>query len=187
MVVNRYTILENLKEENLAPYYHNMKRKPKVKQLQIMARSATNKVSIIGDSHARGCATNLLHEYVKSFEVMGNVMPGAGLLDITQTTNKEISGLNCKDFVIWGGSNNINKNESSKGLKLITNFALQNQHTNIILFPALHRHEQGKSSCVNNEIQTFNRKLGKLTNTMSHVKLLDLSLDKENFTHHGMH
>jgi hypothetical protein len=143
---------------------------------------------IIGDSHARSCAANLLHEYGESFEVMGNVMPGEGLLNITQAANMEISGLNCKDcVVIWGGSNDIHKNESSKSLNLITNFALQHQHTNIILIPALHRHDLEKSSCINNEIQTFNRKLSKLTNIMLHVKLLDPSLDTENFTRHGMH
>jgi hypothetical protein len=45
---------------------------------------------IIGDSHARGCAANLLHECGESFEVMGNVIPGAGLLNITQAANNEI-------------------------------------------------------------------------------------------------
>jgi hypothetical protein len=81
-------------------------------------RSITNKVLIIGDSHARGCAANFLHECDESFEVMGNVMPGAGLLNITQAANNDISRLNRNDrVVIWGGSNDVNKNGSPKGLK----------------------------------------------------------------------
>jgi hypothetical protein len=67
------------------------------------------------------------------------------------------------------------------------NFLVQNQHTNIIIIPALHRHDLVMSSCVNNEIQTFNRKLSKMTKAMSHVVMLDVSLDRKDFTQHGMH
>jgi hypothetical protein len=143
---------------------------------------------IIGDSHANGCAANLIHECGKSFEVMGNVMPGSGLLNITQATNKEISELNRNDYiVIWGGSNKISKNESSKALKHATKFALQHRHTNIVFVPALHRHDLVESSCINKETLAFDRRLGKLTNTVSHVKLLDLTLDVDEFTRHGQH
>jgi hypothetical protein len=187
-VVNRYAILESLQEENQVPYYHNINQNPTAKKTKTKARSKTNKVLIIRDSHARGCAANLLREHGEAFEVIGNVMPGAGLQNITQAAKNEIRSLNHKDCVIiWGGSNDINKNESSKGLKHITNFALQNQHTNIIIIPALHRHGLVKSSCIHNEIHTFNRKIGKMTNTMSHVAVPDLTLDREEFTHHGMH
>jgi hypothetical protein len=53
---------------------------------------------IIGDSYARGCAANLIHECGKSLEVKGNVMPGSGLLNITQTAKKEINALNRNDL-----------------------------------------------------------------------------------------
>jgi hypothetical protein len=39
----------------------------------------------------RGCAANLIHECGKSFEVMGNVMPGSGELNITQATKNKIN------------------------------------------------------------------------------------------------
>jgi hypothetical protein len=115
-------------------------------------------------------------------------MPGAGLQNITQAEKNEIRRLNRKDSVIiWGGSNDINKNETSIGLKHIMNFILQNQHTNIIIIPALHRHDLVKSSCINNEIQAFNRKLSKMTKAMSHVVMLDVILDRKDFTRHGSH
>jgi hypothetical protein len=115
-------------------------------------------------------------------------MPGAGLQMITQAAKNEIRSLNHKDcIIIWGGSYDINENESSTGLKHIRNFTLQNQHTNIIIIPALHRHDLTNSSCVNYEIQVFNRKLSKMTKVMSHVELLDLAMDKNDFTRHGMH
>jgi hypothetical protein len=53
--------------------------------------------------------------------------------------------------------------------------------------PALHRYDVLKSSCINTETQTFNRKLGKMIKTLSHVKLLDIKLDRDDFTRHGMH
>jgi hypothetical protein len=65
------------------------------------------------------------------------------------------------------------------------NFLVQNQHTNIIIIPALHRHDLVMSSCISNEIQTFNRELSKMTKAMSHVVILDVSLDRKDFTQHG--
>jgi hypothetical protein len=64
-VINRYAILESLHEDNQVIHYHNtsqfvneMETRTKIEQ-----RTKVNKVIIIGDSHARGCAVNLLYEY----------------------------------------------------------------------------------------------------------------------------
>jgi hypothetical protein len=136
-------------------------------EAKIKGSICNEKMLIIGDSHTRGCVANLIHECGKFFEVMGNVMPGSGLLNVTQATKKEINELNRNDYiVIWGGSNDISKNESSKALKHATKFALQHWHTNIVFVPALHRHDLVQSSCINKETLAFNRRLGKLTNTM---------------------
>jgi hypothetical protein len=125
----------------------------------------SNKILIIGDSHARSCAVSLLREHSESFELTGNVMPGAGLHNVMQAAKNEIGRLNRKDcIIIWSGSKDINRNETSIGLKYIKNLLVQNQHTNIIIIPALHRHDLVMSSCINNEIQIFNRKLSKMTN-----------------------
>jgi hypothetical protein len=74
-------------------------------------------------------------QYIGSFEVTGNVMPCAGLQNVTQAAKNEIRRLNHRDcIIIWSGSKDINRNETSKGLKYIINFLVQNQHTNIIIF-----------------------------------------------------
>jgi hypothetical protein len=175
-VINRYAVLENLHEENQALQHQHRNQFVNVKKTKTRMEQPpkSNKVPIIGDSHARGCAGNLLREHSKTFEVTGNVRPGAGLQNITQAVKNEIR-LNRKDCVIiWGGSNDINTNEPSIGLKHIMNFILQNQHTNIIIILALHRHDLDKSSCINNEIQAFNRKLSKMTKAMSHVVMFDV-------------
>jgi hypothetical protein len=36
-------------------------------------------------------------------------------------------------MVVWGGANNIAKNESEKGIALISNFVKQRKHTNILI------------------------------------------------------
>jgi len=81
-----------------------------------------NKILIIGDSHARGCAAELS---ISLGEVMGAVMPGSKLEHITCLAHRHSSQLHCDDFVIiWGGANDINKNESNTGLRHIRKFAL---------------------------------------------------------------
>ena len=48
------------------------------------------KVIIIGDSHAKGCATEIKHNLKRTFEVTGYVKPGTGLEEITNIARKEI-------------------------------------------------------------------------------------------------
>ena len=193
LIVNCYAVLENLHESNKVPISSCTKIKPytnttKPKPNKTKASTRTRKIVICGDSHARGGASNLLNLYGESFEVIGNVLPGARLQNITQTAKIELKSLNRKDHaIIWGGSNDINKNESLEGLKHITKLVAQNEHTNIIILPAPIRHDLPKSSCINTEIQAFNRKLRKVIKPFLHVKLLELPLNREDFTDHGLH
>jgi hypothetical protein len=63
---------------------------------------------------------------------------------------------------------NLTKSDDSKFnqkcciLKHILNFIKDSNNTNIILPSVPHRHDLMDSSCVNNEIRTFNRKVVKL-------------------------
>jgi hypothetical protein len=43
------------------------------------------------------------------------------------------------------------------------------------------------TSCVNKEVQAFNRKLRKVTKQLKHVTIFEVSKSRENFTHHGLH
>jgi len=94
------------------------------------------KIIVIGDSHARGCARELSSYLGKDFEVSGTVMPEAGLAHITTLAQEEIPNLTPYDaVVIWGGSNDINKSETSRGLTHLTELtsseALRILHQNI--------------------------------------------------------
>jgi hypothetical protein len=100
------------------------------------------KIIIIGDSHARGCAHVISNYLGKEFEVSGTVTPGSGLANITALAHEEILNLTSDDaVVIWGGSNDDNKNETSLGLKHLKNFINHRSNTNILAPAPPHRHD----------------------------------------------
>jgi hypothetical protein len=76
-----------------------------------------HEVSLIGDSHAKGCAEKLACHLGNSYEVTGYVKPSTGLEVITNSARKENDHLTKNDVVIvCGGANDIARMESSKGL-----------------------------------------------------------------------
>jgi len=104
----------------------------------------------MGDSRARGCVANLSSSLNETFEVMGTVMPGSSLEHITSLARREMSHLDRNNYVvIWGGTNDISRNESLVGLRHMREFALQNNHTNIIAVTPPHRHDLPDFSCLN--------------------------------------
>jgi hypothetical protein len=72
-------------------------------------------------------------------------------------------------------------------LRHIRNFINSNNHTNIILISVPHRYDLMQSSCVNNEIRLFNRKLMKSVRAFKNAFVLDITSDRNHFTKHGLH
>ena len=119
---------------------------------------------------------------------MGTVMPVSRLEHITSLARREISHLRRNDsVVIWGGTNDISRNESDAGLSHMRKFSLQNKHTNIIAVTPSHRHDLLDFSCVNQKTAVFNRKLHKQLKDMHHVSMVDTNLTRDKFTRHGYH
>jgi hypothetical protein len=146
------------------------------------------KIIIIGNSHARGCARKISNCLGKEFEVTRTVMPGAGLAHITTLAHGETPNLSPDDaVVIWGGSNDVSKNETSLGLKHLKNFINHKSNTNILALATPHRHDLQESSCINNEVQVFNGKLHKIFKARDDVTMSDINLHRNNFTQHGLH
>jgi hypothetical protein len=56
-----------------------------------------------------------------------------------------------------------------KGLSSILQFVKSSEHTNVIIMDAPHRFDLGASSCVNKEVNAFNRKLNKTTEPYDHT------------------
>jgi hypothetical protein len=89
--------------------------------------------------------------------------------------------------VVCAGTSDISKNDAKEGLKNIINFAKRNKHTNIIVMEALHRHDLVDWSCVNKEIDLFNRLLPKRVKLYKQVSISRLNLGSQHFTRHGLH
>jgi hypothetical protein len=70
-------------------------------------------------------------------------MPGSCL------ANEEILTLTKDDAVVMrGGSNHVNKNETSNGLKRLKDFTIQRSNTNIIALVAPTGHGLQETSCI---------------------------------------
>jgi len=74
-----------------------------------------------------------------------------------------------------------------KGIRHLNDFVNQRTNTNIRIITAPHRHDLPNTSCINNEVQIFNRKLCKLINNKENVKILEQETKREDFTQHGLH
>jgi hypothetical protein len=159
-----------------------------VKTDNSISSKSQNKVLIIGDSQARGCASNLTSILTKTFKVTGTIMPGLRLNNITSVAHQEINCL-CRNIflVIWGDTNDISKNESDVSLRYMRNLALHSKHTNIIAITPSHRYDLPDFSCVNKGTQVFIRKVRKSLKAMQHVNIVDVELSRDSFTQHGFH
>jgi hypothetical protein len=73
-------------------------------------------------------------------------------------------------------------------MKQILKLVKGNSHTNIILMCIPQRYDLPEWSCVNTEIESFNRKLGKIMNKNSkYVTVTKMDSNREYFMIHGLH
>jgi len=120
------------------------------------------KIVVVGDSFAKGIASELVHNLGSAFEVIGHMRPGSGMKVITELANQEITTLTKKDMVVvWGGANDIARNEANNALTHIINSVKSRKHTNVLLVSVPTRFDLLSTSCVNKEVITYNRKLYK--------------------------
>jgi hypothetical protein len=112
-IMNRFMLPGNHQEEPDASHFPCLVEKTATVKIKnkCVSKPHRNKIIIIGDSHARGCAAELLASLDMSFEVMGALIPGSRLEHTTHLAHREISLLHHNDFVaIRGGANDINRN-----------------------------------------------------------------------------
>ena len=181
-LTNRFSALE--KEEKVSESGKQKEMCQKRKE----TTKKKHKVFIIGDSHTRGLAPEVKSHMSTDTDVCGIIKPGARLNVITNTEPKEIKDMSQHDaVVVWGGSNDISCNNSSEGLKNLKVLAESRINTNIVIVSAPKRHDLQDSSCVNKEVIVFNRKLKKVMKPYNHVKIIDVDVDRQHFTRHGLH
>ena len=107
---------------------------------------------------------------------------------ILDTMKEDIKTLKRDDVVIiWGGSDDVNKNNSKEALKHLCDFIKNNQEVNNVVMTALPRHYLLPSSCVNSEVLSYIKQLRKRMKQYNNVKILETDLERKYFTKHGLH
>jgi lysophospholipase L1-like esterase len=189
-IVNSFQLL-NLEENNYETSegrteFHRIPAKARGKTVK--SNKKTNKVILLGDSHARNIAKELQHNLGQQFKVIGLVKPGSRLKDITDTMKSDRKELTNKDVcVVWGGANDIAKNGINYGLRRLGDFVTKHSHTNLIAISAPHRYDLQHNSCINDEVKVFNRKLKKYGNAFNYMHILNVENNRDPYTHHGLH
>jgi len=103
----------------LSKFIHKMTMQTEIKR----NKDKRPRIIIIGDSHARGCAGDLLHHVKQQYKVMGYTKPNAGLTELLNTAKGDTSKLTKRDtIIVIGGTNDIAKNQQGKNLTSTGNF-----------------------------------------------------------------
>jgi len=153
-----------------------------------MGKKDKQKIVIVGDSHARRCSAKLQQHLGERCSVTGHVMPGARMEHIVNSGLQEINNLTGDDvIVVWGGSNDISKQNSEEAVKHLCNFTKSHQDIKVIVVAAPQRHDLMPSSCVNSEVARFNRLVRKSMKLFTNTRFMDTNLHRDCFTNHGLH
>jgi hypothetical protein len=90
-------------------------------------------------------------------------------------------------IVVWGGTRDISRKESHKGLGQIRKFMERHSQTNVTAVNVLSRFDLEAHSCVNQEVKAFNRKLDKHMKNFQYATTVKVTSDRDYFTKHGLH
>ena len=108
--------------------------------------------------------------------------------EIIKTAREEVKSLNSDDLVLlWGRVNDISKNNVKDALKSIPEFVNEIKESKVVIISSPHRHDLSPESCVNQDVVKFNRQVKKILKLQSQAKCLEIKLDRNHFTHHGLH
>jgi len=115
------------KEETLNVKWHQAEMRKT--QIAESLNKAKYKVLIIGDSHARNCATIMQDNFSIDYKFSSFVKPGALMSEITKIAREELNSLKSDALVVlWGGANDISKNNTKETLNLLFEFVNRNKN-----------------------------------------------------------
>ena len=107
-------------------------------------------------------------------------------LHVTTSAKIYIHHLSKQDVVIvWGGSKDVGKNETKKGINCIQKFVTTNSHSNFILMDVPHKYDLEQISCVNKEVDKYNRRLQKHMKFFENTEVIKANLDRRGFIKYG--
>ena len=153
-----------------------------------MSTKAKHKILIIGDSHTRGIASEIRLNRDNDFEIKGIVKPVSDLAAITHTVTRDTGALTEHDaIVVWGGTRDVSRNESQKGLCQIRKLVERHSHTNVLVVNVPKRFDLETHCCVNYEVNAFNRKLDKHMKSFKNANTVEVTSDRDHYTKRGLH
>jgi hypothetical protein len=183
---NRFAPLFNLNDP-LTTTNSDVNRRQITPKKRAVPSKKKHKIIILGDSHIKGLSEKISNSLDSSYSVMGVSKPDADLDAITSPSHFKTDNFLKNDVIILcGGTTGISRNETNKGLRCFKQFAMKTSNTNIIILDAPHRHDLGELSCVNKEVIVFNRKPHKVMKLFQHVQLLNMNVNRNFFTRHGL-
>jgi hypothetical protein len=119
-----------------------------------------HRIYIIGDSHIKGLPDKVRNGLDEAFRVTGITKPKADIEGITSTLHFSSDNLTKNYLIIfYGGTKAISKNESISGFRSLKAFVQRTANTNVMLLGVPHRNDLPSFSCVNTEVELFNKRL----------------------------
>jgi hypothetical protein len=145
-------------------------------------------VNMLGDSHLKGCAVKLRSELSTKFEVSGVIRLGARTEKIVNFSVDDLQNLHLHDVIVHNAAaNDVYRNAKGLALTPIAKLIQRNYDTNIIIIDIPQRYDLSPPSCINFEIEEFNRKLKTIATSYNNVSLLETNFKREYFTRYGLH
>jgi len=89
--------------------------------------------------------------------------------------------------VVWGGTRDVGRNETKKGIHQMKNFVSKHNQTNVIVMSVPCRYDLDQKFCVNDEVKVYNRKLKKHLKAFDNTCVLEVHTKRDLFTRHGLH
>jgi hypothetical protein len=177
---NKFGPLTNLKVDSELP---SRVKLTKPRSIKVKNHSAVkHNILIAGDSHARDSASRLQYYLGDDYSVSSFVKLGAPMEDILTTVDQLKASVKREDvLVVWGGSNNISRNNTGDAISNTSEFVKNSSVSNIVLMNAPHRHDLIPNSCVNKEVAKYNRLMRKVAKQNSNIQFLELDLDRSHF------
>jgi hypothetical protein len=157
----------------------------KARKGKLHTQNTKSTITIVGDSHARGIAGELLHQLDHHYKITGLVKPNAKLAEVLNTASKDLN--KSDNLIVFGGSNDFDKQVHRSNITSLTKFLEDHQNTTIILAAVPLRYDVGIRSPINEQINSYNRNLHKIIKGKKHVKLINITPKREHYTRHGFH
>jgi hypothetical protein len=89
--------------------------------------------------------------------------------------------------VVWGGTRDVGRNETMKGLNRMENFVSNHNQTKVIVMSVPCRYDLDLKSCVNDEVKVYNRKLKKHLKAFDNTCVLVVDTNSDLLTRHSLH